>query len=158
MRAIRQVVIGGLPRSAVGDRKADEGSEGRTPSAEGLRPQAEGRLVIFVDEIDAVRSTPFSTDEFFAGIRECYNRRTHDPGYQLGTSCVLGAAPPSDLVKDPRTPPFNIGRRIELTDFTEAEAAPLAEGLRPSPPSLPDSPSPPVERGTGGEVAQRLLH
>src|SRR5215510_15557798 len=27
-----------------------------------------GRVVIFVDEIDAVRSVPFSTDEFFAGI------------------------------------------------------------------------------------------
>src|ERR1041385_7389879 len=25
-----------------------------------------GRLVIFIDEIDAVRSLPFSTDEFFA--------------------------------------------------------------------------------------------
>src|SRR5262249_23544846 len=31
------------------------------------------RLVIFIDEIDAVRSLPFSTDEFFAGIRQCYN-------------------------------------------------------------------------------------
>src|SRR3954451_15398364 len=28
------------------------------------------RIVIFVDEIDTVRSLPFSTDEFFAGIRE----------------------------------------------------------------------------------------
>src|SRR5262249_31058474 len=31
-----------------------------------------GRVAIFVDEIDAVRSLPFSTDEFFAGIRELY--------------------------------------------------------------------------------------
>src|SRR6266436_3041861 len=29
-----------------------------------------GPLVIFVDEIDVVRSLPFSADEFFAGIRE----------------------------------------------------------------------------------------
>src|SRR6185369_10755446 len=34
-----------------------------------------GPVVVFVDEIDVVRSLPFSTDEFFAGIRECYNRR-----------------------------------------------------------------------------------
>ncbi|MCW3051796.1 MAG: GUN4-like family, partial [Chthonomonadales bacterium] len=33
-------------------------------------------LVLFLDEIDAVRSLPFSADEFFAGLRECYNRRT----------------------------------------------------------------------------------
>ncbi|HWC00222.1 MAG TPA: AAA-like domain-containing protein, partial [Bryobacteraceae bacterium] len=35
-----------------------------------------GRIVIFIDEIDIVRSLPFSTDEFFAAIRECYNRRS----------------------------------------------------------------------------------
>jgi hypothetical protein len=35
---------------------------------------------------------------------------------------------PSDLIRDTRTTPFNIGRRIELTDFTAAEAAPLARG------------------------------
>ena len=43
-----------------------------------------GRLVIFVDEIDAVRSLPFSTDEFFAGIRECYNRRDRRPATSSG--------------------------------------------------------------------------
>src|SRR6185503_2199754 len=37
-----------------------------------------GPVVVFVDEIDAVRSLPFSTDEFFAGMRELYNRRTED--------------------------------------------------------------------------------
>jgi WD40 repeat protein len=90
-----------------------------------------GQLVIFVDEIDAVRNLPFSTDEFFAGIRECYNRRTEDPEFGRLTFCLLGVASPSDLIRDVRTTPFNIGRRIELTDFTEAEATPLAAGLRP---------------------------
>src|SRR5712692_9454313 len=42
-------------------------------------PQRRGRVVIFVDEIDAVRSLPFSADEFFAAIRECYTRRAEDP-------------------------------------------------------------------------------
>ena len=41
-----------------------------------------GRVVIFIDEIDAVRSLPFSTDEFFAGIREFYNHRTEDPEFE----------------------------------------------------------------------------
>src|SRR5436189_4850991 len=92
-----------------------------------------GRVVIFVDEIDAVRSLPFSADEFFAAIRACYNRRTDDPEYERLTFCLLGVATPSDLIQDTRTTPFNIGRRIELTDFTEAEAAPLAQGLGRSP-------------------------
>ncbi|RYG87098.1 hypothetical protein EON77_02665, partial [bacterium] len=36
-------------------------------------------IVVFIDEIDTIRSLAFSTDEFFAGIRECYNRRVEDP-------------------------------------------------------------------------------
>jgi WD40 repeat protein len=88
-----------------------------------------GRITIFLDEIDAVRSLPFSTDEFFAAIRQCYNRRTQNPEFSRLTFCLLGVATPSDLIQDTRTTPFNIGRRIELTDFTPAEAAPLANGL-----------------------------
>jgi outer membrane protein OmpA-like peptidoglycan-associated protein len=91
--------------------------------------RAQGKLVIFVDEIDAVRSLPFSTDEFFAGIREFYNRRTQEPGIERLTFCLLGVATPSDLVSDTRTTPFNIGRRIELQDFTIREAQSLAQGL-----------------------------
>jgi hypothetical protein len=87
------------------------------------------RAVIFVDEIDAVRSLPFSTDEFFAGIRECYNRRSLDPQFERLTFCLLGVATPSDLIRDTRTTPFNIGRRIELSDFNEQEATPLIQGL-----------------------------
>src|SRR6266849_1745512 len=87
------------------------------------------RLVIFLDEIDAVRSLPFSTDEFFAAIRECYNRRAQDAEFQRLTFCLLGVASPSDLIRDTRMTPFNIGRRMELTDFTAAEAAPLAVRL-----------------------------
>jgi WD40 repeat protein len=91
-------------------------------------PQRHGRVVIFVDEIDAVRSLPFSTDEFFAGVRECYTRRAEDPEYERLTFGLFGVATPSDLIRDTRTTPFNIGKRIELTDFTEAEATPLAQG------------------------------
>jgi WD40 repeat protein len=87
------------------------------------------KLVIFVDEIDVVRSLPFSTDEFFAAIRQCYNRRTEDADLRRLTFCLLGVATPSDLIRDLRITPFNIGKRIELHDFTPTEAAPLAKGL-----------------------------
>ena len=87
-------------------------------------------LVIFVDEIDTVRSLPFSTDEFFAAIRECYNRRAHEHEFRRLSFCLLGVATPSDLIRDTRTTPFNIGRRIELHDFAEEEAAPLAQGMQ----------------------------
>ncbi len=92
-------------------------------------PLYPGRLAIFIDEIDAVASLSFSTDEFFAGIRECYNLRNENPEMNRITFCLLGVANPSDLIRDTRTTPFNVGRRIELNDFTEQEALPLAEGL-----------------------------
>jgi WD40 repeat protein len=96
-------------------------------------PRSSGRVVIFVDEIDTVRSLPFSTDEFFAGIRELYNSRSEDAELERLTFCLLGVAAPSDLIRDTRTTPFNIGERIELNDFTEAEAMPLAKGLMREP-------------------------
>src|SRR5258705_4271966 len=104
-----------------------------------------GRVVIFIDEIDAVRSLPFSTDEFFAAIRECYNRRTEDPQLNRLTFCLLGVATPSDLIRDTRTTPFNIGVRVELSDFTMEEAVPLAQGLFTDPQK-------------GKQVIQRVLY
>ncbi|MBI4664597.1 MAG: AAA-like domain-containing protein [Verrucomicrobia bacterium] len=91
--------------------------------------QSNESLVLFVDEIDVVRSLPFATDEFFSAIRECYNRRVQDPEFNRLTFCLLGVATPSELIRNPRTTPFNIGLRVELTDFTEAEALPLAARL-----------------------------
>ena len=89
----------------------------------------EGPLVIFVDEIDSIRSLPFSTDEFFAAVRESYNHRRQDPVYGRLTFCLVGSATPSDLIEDRRTSPFNIGQQIELRDFTEEEIQPLTQGL-----------------------------
>ncbi len=108
-------------------------------------PRYVGRVVIFVDEIDAVRSLPFSTDEFFAGIREFYNARPEDEELERLTFCLLGVATPSDLIRDTRTTPFNIGQRIELYDFTNEEAAPLAQGLQQTP-------------EIGGALLKRILH
>lgn len=86
-------------------------------------------LVVFVDEIDIVRSLKFSTDEFFLGIREFHNRRSTDPRLNRLTFCLLGSAAPADLIQEKTVTPFNIGHRIELTDFTEAEAMVLARGF-----------------------------
>ncbi|MEO6741854.1 MAG: AAA-like domain-containing protein [Chthoniobacteraceae bacterium] len=93
-------------------------------------PATTRRLVIMVDEIDYVRKLArLGTDEFFAGIRECYNRRARDPEFERVTFCLLGVASPSDLIKDSRVTPFNIGTRIELRDFTAGEAATLKAGF-----------------------------
>ncbi len=87
-----------------------------------------GQIVIFIDEIDSTISLPF-TDDFFAAIRACHNARATDAAYNRLSFVLLGVASPSDLVKDATRTPFNVGQRIELTDFTAEEAKPLGAGL-----------------------------
>jgi hypothetical protein len=72
-------------------------------------------LVFFVENLEAVRSLPFSADEFFAAIRQCHNGRIEDSTLYGLTFCLLGTAPPSGLLRDVRTTPFNIGRRVNLS-------------------------------------------
>ena len=86
-------------------------------------------IAIFVDEIDSVLSLSFSLDDFFALIRECYNRRAENPAYGRLTFTLLGVTTPTDLMRDRQRTPFNIGRAIDLTGFSLEEAQPLAEGL-----------------------------
>lgn len=78
-------------------------------------------VVIFVDEVDFVRALPFPTDEFFAGIRDCYNRRAEGKGFERLTFCIVGVATPGQLIRNPEITPFNIGKRIDLSDFTLEE-------------------------------------
>ena len=68
-----------------------------------------GRVVIFIDEIDIVRSLPFSTDEFFAAIREAYNRRTSDPAFAQTRLQPPGRSRP--VRPHPRHPPDPIQHR-----------------------------------------------
>lgn len=96
-------------------------------------PAISGKIVVFIDEIDGVRSLPFATDEFFEGIRNFYTDRATHPELSRITFCLVGVATPSDLIQNLSTTPFNIGYRIVLSDFTEQEAAPLIQGLNRPP-------------------------
>jgi AAA-like domain/Putative peptidoglycan binding domain len=86
-------------------------------------------IVIFIDEIDRILSLNFNVDGFFAVIRECYNKRSDHPDYRRLIFALIGVATPSDLIRDQRSTPFNIGRAIDLRGFELAEAMPLAQGL-----------------------------
>ncbi|WP_141699905.1 AAA-like domain-containing protein [Nostoc sp. KVJ20] len=86
-------------------------------------------IVIFIDEIDSTLSLNFSTDDFFAFIRACYNQRVNNPLYRRLSFVLLGVATPSDLIKDKTRTPFNIGRAIELSGFNLYETQTLAAGL-----------------------------
>ncbi|MEO0533043.1 MAG: AAA-like domain-containing protein [Cyanobacteria bacterium P01_A01_bin.123] len=89
-------------------------------------------IVIFIDEIDGILNLPFSSDDFFAFIRACYNNRSDNPEYRRLSFALFGVTTPSDLISNPNLTPFNVGNKdgaIQLEGFTEAEAQPLLPGL-----------------------------
>ena len=86
-------------------------------------------LVIFIDEIDSIFSLHFSSDDFFAFIRNCYNRRANEPKYRRLTFALIGVATPTELIGDKKRTPFNIGHAIDLQGFQIEEALPLERGL-----------------------------
>jgi WD40 repeat protein/cytoskeletal protein RodZ len=94
-----------------------------------LLKEITANIVIFIDEIDSILSLTFNLDDFFAVIRDCYNRRADNPEYNRLTFALIGVSTPSDLIQDKGRTPFNIGRAIDLIGFELDEAEPLARGL-----------------------------
>ena len=90
--------------------------------------EVETPIVVFVDEIDTTLSLDF-TDDFFIAIRHFYTARAQNPEFSRLSFVLIGVAAPGDLIRDPQRTPFNVGQRVDLTDFIVAEAAPLAAGL-----------------------------
>ncbi|NEP14799.1 MAG: ABC transporter substrate-binding protein [Symploca sp. SIO2C1] len=82
-------------------------------------------IVIVIDEIDSVLSLNFSTDDFFAFIRDCYKQRADKQEYQRLNFALIGTA-------DKKRTPFNIvnmGRAIELHGFQLKKVEQLTGGL-----------------------------
>jgi len=85
-------------------------------------------IVVFVDEIDTTLGLDF-TDDFFIAIRYFYTARAQNPDFNRLSFVLIGVSTPADLIRDPHRTPFNVGQRVDLTDFTPVEALPLASGL-----------------------------
>ena len=94
-----------------------------------LLAETQQPLVILIDEIDSILALKFATDDFFALIRSCYNRRADNPDYCRLSFALFGVATPGELIADKNRTPFNIGRGIALQGFKRQEATPLVEGL-----------------------------
>lgn len=92
-------------------------------------PRLTQPLIVFIDEIESVRKLPFSTDGFFAILRGIHNLRALETTSSKLTFCVAGVATPSELIRDPSTTPFNIGRRVALRDFSVSEMSQFERGL-----------------------------
>jgi ABC-type branched-subunit amino acid transport system substrate-binding protein len=94
-----------------------------------LRQFPEERIVIFIDEIDAVLNLAFDVSDFFALIRACFNQRADDPIYEQLTFALFGVATPNRLIQDKTKTPFNVGKDVVLTGFEFERSLILAKGL-----------------------------
>ncbi|MEM7591045.1 MAG: CHASE2 domain-containing protein [Cyanobacteria bacterium P01_A01_bin.83] len=87
------------------------------------------KLYIFIDEIDRIQSLDFPVDDFFALIRYCYNQRAINPDYHRVAFALFGVAAPTDLIRNKKITPFNIGRAIAIDGFKLEQVKPLVVGL-----------------------------
>ncbi len=79
-----------------------------------------GKLVVILDEIDALTKTAYS-DEIFAQIRSIYFSRVNFKELENLTYILSGVVEPTEIIKDPKISPFNIGQKIFLNDFNRTE-------------------------------------
>ena len=80
----------------------------------------DGKLVIILDEIDALTKTSYS-DQIFAQIRSIYFSRINYVELERLTYILSGVIEPNEIIKDPKISPFNIGQKIFLNDFNKEE-------------------------------------
>lgn len=86
------------------------------------------RLVVFLDETDAMLRAPFC-GQFFSFVRGLFNLRSEEPNFARLIFVLAGAALPSQLISSPATSPFNIGVEIHLDDLSLAETRQLVSHL-----------------------------
>ncbi len=76
-----------------------------------------GRIIICLDEIDALTKTGYS-DQVFSLIRSIYfSGRTNFSEFSKLTYVLSGVAEPTEIIKNRSISPFNIGEKIYLEDF-----------------------------------------
>ncbi len=109
-----------------------------TPAVQG-RPMADllallaavpgPRVVLLIDEVDALRTSAFR-DTFFSDIRSVFNDRATVPELNRVQFVLAGAARVEELITDAARSPFNVGKSIQLDDFSLDEVEHLCEHLR----------------------------
>jgi len=97
-----------------------EGYEEHADELRVLLKTISGKLVIILDEIDALTKKQFS-EQIFVQIRSIYYARVNFPEYKRLTYILSGVARPIALIKNDFISPFNIGQEIFLDDFNYDE-------------------------------------
>lgn len=86
-----------------------------------LLQSVSGKVVVFLDEVDALTKTGYS-DQVFSFIRSVYFAgRANFEEFTRLTYVLSGVAEPGELIQNKAVSPFNIGEKIYLDDFSRRE-------------------------------------
>jgi hypothetical protein len=91
--------------------------------------QAERPILLAMDEVDVLQTTPFSRD-FFGLLRSWHNLRAGDVLWRRLTLMMAISTEPYLLIDHVGESPFNTGKVIYLNDFSAAQAAELNRRYR----------------------------
>ncbi|MGB1013603.1 MAG: protein kinase domain-containing protein [Nannocystaceae bacterium] len=89
------------------------------------------RLLVFVDEIDALLAASFR-EQFFSKIRTFFNNRAIDRVFSRLQFILVGSAHPSSLITDPKRSPFNVGIEVMLDELSQEQLVDLTSHLADS--------------------------
>jgi serine/threonine protein kinase len=87
-------------------------------------PALDEQLVLAIDEADGLLKTDFYKD-FFSLLRSWHNCRAWDEAWEKLNLILVISTEPYLLIDDIHQSPFNVGLRLELTDFDEAQVRDL---------------------------------
>ena len=87
-------------------------------------PAAETPILLAIDEADRLLNVPYKTD-FFGLLRAWDSNRAYDELWQHLNIVLVISTHPHLLITDVSQSPFNVGLRIQLSDFGPAQVAEL---------------------------------
>jgi serine/threonine-protein kinase len=91
-----------------------------------ILPESDNLIILAMDEVDRLLQTPFHTD-FFALVRSWHNNRAMDELWDKLNLVMVISTEPYHLIADVNQSPFNVGLKLHLEDFNEAQIRDLNE-------------------------------
>ncbi len=100
-----------------------------------ILPETDAPIILALDEVDRLLQTPFHND-FFALLRSWHNSRALDEQWDKLDLVMVISTEPYLLIADVNQSPFNVGLKLYLEDFDDAQVhelnrrhgEPVAEG------------------------------
>jgi hypothetical protein len=87
-------------------------------------PAAEGPILLAIDEADRLLDRAYKTD-FFGLVRAWDSNRAYDELWEKLNIALVISTHPHLLITDVSQSPFNVGLRLQLSDFNSAQVAEL---------------------------------